>query len=130
MVPFANLKVSVGGKDNILEGVADSIHMLHDAIASDAARPKTEDIEHSFENFHSSRIIGRIIIDCPAFAVTLWENALEGKCKLWADGHSSKVVAAFLESPSPNVRCLAKSELQPLIDSGMLKIPDHKAVEK
>ena len=87
MVQFANLKVAVGGKDNVLEGVTDRVHMLHDAIASDAAQPKTEDIEHAFENFFSSRVIRRMIIDCPAFAVTLWRKALKGKCKTWAEGH-------------------------------------------
>jgi len=43
---------------------------------------------------------------------------------------SSKVVAAFLESPSSEVKDLAKHELQPLIDTGILKVPDHKAMEK
>ncbi|CAN6280685.1 unnamed protein product, partial [Urochloa humidicola] len=123
-------EVAVGGKDNVLEGVTDRIHILHDAIASDAAQPKTEDIEHAFENFFSSRVIRRMIIDCPSFAVTLWRKALEGKCKIWAEGHSSKVVAAFLESPSSEVKDLAKPELQPLIDTGILKVPDQKAVEK
>ncbi|CAN6308609.1 unnamed protein product [Urochloa humidicola] len=123
-------EVAVGGKDNVLEGVTDRIHILHDAIASDAAQPKTEDIEHAFENFFSSRVIRRMIIDCPPFAVTLWRKALEGKCKIWAEGHSSKVVAAFLESPSSEVKDLAKPELQPLIDTGILKVPDQKAVEK
>lgn len=92
MVLFANLKVAVGGKDNVLEGVTDRIHMLHDAIASDAAQPKTEDIEHAFENFFSSRVIRRMIIDCPAFAVTLWRKALKGKCKIWAEGHRYHVL--------------------------------------
>ncbi|TVU43924.1 hypothetical protein EJB05_03345 [Eragrostis curvula] len=123
-------EVAVGGKDNVLDGISNRIHMLHDAIAADAAQPKTEDIEHAFENFHSSRVIRKIIIDCPAFAITLWKKALKGKCKIWAHGHSSKVVAAFLESPSSKVRDIATSELQPLIDSGVLKIPDHKTVEK
>uniref|UniRef100_A0A0A9G6N2 Uncharacterized protein n=1 Tax=Arundo donax TaxID=35708 RepID=A0A0A9G6N2_ARUDO len=104
--------------------------MLHDAIASDAERLKTQDFEHAFENFHSGRVIRKIVIDCPAFASTLWKKALEENCKIWADGHSSKVVAAFLESSSSMVRDLAKSELQPLIDTGILKTPDHKAVEK
>ncbi|OEL15665.1 Pumilio-like protein 24 [Dichanthelium oligosanthes] len=123
-------EVAVGGKDNVLEGAIDRIQMLHDAIASDAAQPKTEDIEHAFENYFSSRVIRKMIIDCPAFAVTLWRKALKGKCKIWAEGHSSKVVAAFLESPSSEVRDLAKPELQPLVDTGVLKVPDHKAVEK
>nr|CAB3497555.1 unnamed protein product [Digitaria exilis] len=122
--------VAVGGKDNVLDGVTDRIHMLHDAIASDAAQPKTEDIEHAFENFFSSRVIRRMIIDCPAFAITLWRKALQGKYKIWAEGHSSKVVAAFMESPNSEVRDLAKPKLQPLIDSGILKVPDHKDVEK
>jgi pumilio family protein 6 len=80
-------KVAIGGKDNVLEGLTEQIHLLHDAIASDAARPKSEDIEHAFENFHSSRVIRKMILDCPAFAATLWEKALEGKCKLYADGY-------------------------------------------
>ncbi|KAM0904963.1 hypothetical protein ACQ4PT_017664 [Festuca glaucescens] len=123
-------EVAVGGKDNVLEGITEQIHLLHDAIASDAARPKSEDIEHAFENFHSSRVIRKMILDCPAFAATLWEKALEGKCKLYADGYSSKVVAAYLESSDSKVKDLAKSELQPLVDGGKLKIPDHKAAEK
>jgi pumilio family protein 6 len=28
-----------------------------------------------------------MILDSPAFAATLWEKALEGKCKLYADGY-------------------------------------------
>lgn len=87
VVPFENMKVTIGGKDDVLDGLTDKIHMLHDAMASDAAQPKTEDIEHAFENFFSSRVIRRMIIECPAFAVTLWRKALEGKCKNWAEGH-------------------------------------------
>uniref|UniRef100_A0A0E0P3G8 PUM-HD domain-containing protein n=2 Tax=Oryza TaxID=4527 RepID=A0A0E0P3G8_ORYRU len=123
-------EVAVGGEDNILEGITDRIHSLHNAIASDAARPKAEDTEHAFDNYHSSRLIRRLILESPAFAAILWKKALEGKCKTWADGHSSKVVAAFLESPDSKVRDLAKAELQPLVDRGILKISDHKAVEK
>ncbi|XP_006651985.1 pumilio homolog 24 [Oryza brachyantha] len=122
-------EVAVGGEDNVLEGVTDRIQSLHNAIASDAARPK-KDTEHAFDNYHSSRLIRRLVLESPAFAAILWNKALEGKCKTWADGHSSKVVAAFLESPDSKVKDLAKSELQPLIDRGILKIPEHKAVEK
>ncbi|KAI4963404.1 hypothetical protein ZWY2020_014146 [Hordeum vulgare] len=123
-------EVAIGGKNNVLEGVTDRIHVLHNAIASDAARPRTEDVEHAFDNYHSSRVIRKMILDCPAFAATLWEKALKGKSKSFADGFSSKVVAAYLESPDSKVKDLAKSEVQPLIDGGMLKIPDHKAAEK
>ena len=80
-------KVAVGGKDNVLEGITEQSHLLHDAIACDAAQPKTEDTEHAFENFYSSRIIRRMILDSPAFAATLWKKALKGKCKLYADGY-------------------------------------------
>ncbi|VAH97645.1 unnamed protein product [Triticum turgidum subsp. durum] len=129
VLPFS--KVSVGGKNNFLEGVTDRIHVLHNAIACDAARPRTDDgDEHAFDNYHSSRTIRRMILDCPAFAATLWKTALEGKCKLYADGFSSMVLAAYLESPNSGVKDLAKSELQPLIDGGILKPQDHKAEEK
>uniref|UniRef100_M8B6F8 Pumilio domain-containing-like protein n=1 Tax=Aegilops tauschii TaxID=37682 RepID=M8B6F8_AEGTA len=123
-------EVAVGGKNNVLEGVTDRIHVLHNAIASDAERPRTEDVEHAFDNYHSSRVIRKMILDCPAFAATLWKKALKGKCKSFADGFSSKVVAAYLESSDSKVKDLAKSEVQPLIDGGILKIPDHKAAEK
>ena len=80
-------KVAVGGKNNVLEGVTDRIHVLHNAIACDAARPRPDDgDEHAVDNYHSSRTIRRMILDCRAFAATLWKTALEGKCKLYADG--------------------------------------------
>ncbi|VAH97649.1 unnamed protein product [Triticum turgidum subsp. durum] len=123
-------EVAVGGKNNVLEGVTDRVHVLHNAIASDAARPRTEDVEHAFDNYHSSRVIRKMILDCPEFAATLWKKALKGKCKSFADGFSSKVVAAYLESPDSKVKDLAKSEVQLLIDGGILKNPDHKAAEK
>ena len=46
----------------------------------------------------------------------------------WTSGCSSKVVAGFLESPSKEVKDLAKPELQPLVDAGILKVPDPKVV--
>ena len=39
---------------------------------------------------------------------------------------SSKVVCAFWESLDSKVRKMAKEELQPLIDGGILKIPETK----
>uniref|UniRef100_A0A453MC17 Zinc finger-XS domain-containing protein n=1 Tax=Aegilops tauschii subsp. strangulata TaxID=200361 RepID=A0A453MC17_AEGTS len=124
-------EVAVGGKNSFLEGVTDRIHVLHNAIACDAARPRTDDgDEHAFDNYHSSRTIRRMILDCPAFAATLWKTALEGKCKLYADGFSSMVVGAYLESPDSMVKDLAKSELQLLIDGGILKPQEHKAEEE
>lgn len=36
---------------------------------------------------------------------------------------SCKVISAFLESPDSKVQELAKKELQPLIDNGILKNP-------
>jgi hypothetical protein len=81
------------------------IRMLHDAIASDAEQPKMEDVEHAFENFHSSRVIRKLIIDGPAFAVTLWEKALQGKCKIWAHGHRY-VVLDVLVPPEFMTACV------------------------
>lgn len=44
---------------------------------------------------------------------------------------SCKVICAFLESSDSKVRELAKKELQPLIDGGIIKIPETKqAVSK
>uniref|UniRef100_A0A8I6XVL1 CPL domain-containing protein n=1 Tax=Hordeum vulgare subsp. vulgare TaxID=112509 RepID=A0A8I6XVL1_HORVV len=122
-------EVAVGGKNNFLEGVTDRIHVLHNAIACDAARPRTDYVdEHAFDDY-PSHLIRRIILDCPAFAATLWKKALKGKCKLYAEGFSSRVVAAYLESPDSRVKDLAKYELQPLIDGGILKPQVHEAEE-
>ena len=65
--------------------LGDKINSLHNAVASLAAMPKSEDSqeEHVLENFHSSRTIRKLILDCPNFASTLWEKALKGKSELW-----------------------------------------------
>ncbi|KAH1088423.1 hypothetical protein AAZX31_07G226400 [Glycine max] len=119
-------EVATGGSDGIMHPVLDDkINSLHNAVASLAALPKSEDSqeEHVLENFHSSRTIRKLILDCPNFASTLWEKALKGKSELWVHGHSCKVISAFLESPDPTVLKLVKKELQPLIDIGILKNP-------
>jgi len=69
--------------------LGDKINSLHNAVASLAAMPKSEDSqeEHVLENFHSSRTIRKLILDCPNFASTLWEKALKGKSELWVHGH-------------------------------------------
>ncbi|OMO53583.1 hypothetical protein CCACVL1_28521 [Corchorus capsularis] len=122
-------EVAMGGSDGILRPSLDEkLNSLHEAIATLAAKVKSEESEeeHVLENFHSSRTIRKLVLDCPAFASTLWKEALKGKCQLWAQGHSSKVVSAFWESSDSNVRKLAKKELQPLIDGGILKISETK----
>ncbi|RWV91600.1 hypothetical protein GW17_00046108 [Ensete ventricosum] len=82
-------KLAVGGSDSILQSFADRMDALHKAIASQAALPKTNDSqeEHILENFHSSRLIRKLILDSPGFAATLWKMALDGKCHVWAQGH-------------------------------------------
>lgn len=62
---------------------------LHEAIASIAAQPKLDgaEEEHILEQFHSSRTIRKLVLDCPEFASTLWEKALRGKCATWVKGH-------------------------------------------
>ncbi|KAK8680984.1 hypothetical protein V6N13_053392 [Hibiscus sabdariffa] len=87
--------------------------------------PEASEEEHVLENFHSSRTIQKLILDCPAFASTLWKKSLEGKFQSWAQGHSSKVVCAFWESSDFEVRKMAKEELKPLVDGGILKIPEN-----
>ncbi|CAJ1940948.1 unnamed protein product [Sphenostylis stenocarpa] len=122
-------EVATGGSDGIMHPTMDEkINSLHNAVASLAAMPKQEDSqeEHVLENFHSSRTIRKLILDCPNFASTLWDKAFKGRSELWAHGHSCKTVSAFLESPDPKVQKLVKNELQPLIDSGILKNPKLK----
>ncbi|XP_020227663.1 pumilio homolog 24 isoform X2 [Cajanus cajan] len=122
-------EVATGGSDGIMHPTLDDkINSLHNAVASLVAMPKSEDSEeeHVLENFHSSRTIRKLILDCPSFASALWEKALKGKSELWAHGHSCKVISAFLESPDLNVQKLVKKELQPLIDNGILKNPKPK----
>ncbi|XP_022930491.1 pumilio homolog 24 [Cucurbita moschata] len=124
-------EVTTGGADDVLQSkLGEKLSGLYEAIASLAAEPKSEDAaagdEHVLENFHSSRTIRKLILDCPAFALTLWTTALEGKSKLWAQGHSCKIVQAFLESTDSKVREISRVELQSLIDEGLLKIPDTK----
>ncbi|XP_021907004.1 pumilio homolog 24 isoform X2 [Carica papaya] len=126
-------EVARGGSDGILRPTLDDkLTSLHEAIASLAEKSKYEEAEeeHVLENFHSSRTIRKLILDCPAFAATLWKNALKGKCKSWASGHSSKVICAFLESQHSEVRDMAQGELQVLIDAGLLKVPETKQPAK
>ncbi|KAK2990301.1 hypothetical protein RJ640_014753 [Escallonia rubra] len=124
-------EVATGGEGDILHPVLDKLLALYEAVASIAAQPKSEGPEgdHLLENFHSSRTIRKLVLDCPAFASTLWEKALKGKCAMWALGHSCKVVSAFMESPDSSVRKLAKEEIQPLIDSGVVKLPVTRQLE-
>ncbi|KAG9441017.1 hypothetical protein H6P81_016871 [Aristolochia fimbriata] len=126
-------EVATGGSDGVIQqSLSDKLDALHNAIASLAALPKSEEPEeeHLFENFYSSRTIRKMILDNPTFASKLWKLALEGKSELWAEGHSGKVVSAFLESSNSDVRKMVRNELQPLQDRGILKIPDTKQSNK
>ncbi|KAJ6980833.1 hypothetical protein D5086_018999 [Populus alba] len=122
-------EVATGGSGGILrETLGDKMNTLHEAIASLAAESKFEesDKDHVLENFHSSRTIRKLVMESSMFATTLWKKALKGKCEQWTQGHSSKVICAFLESSDSKISKLAKEELQPLIDSGILKLPEKK----
>ncbi|KAL9683819.1 hypothetical protein QQ045_021246 [Rhodiola kirilowii] len=122
-------ELATGGSDRILHPTLDDkLKTLHEAIASAAAEPRSEEAgeEHVLENFHSSRTIRKLIMDSPTFASTLWKGALQGKCKTWAKGHSAKVISAFLESSDPQLHELVKGELQPMVDDGTLKLSQPK----
>ncbi|KAJ8766851.1 hypothetical protein K2173_009153 [Erythroxylum novogranatense] len=122
-------EVATGGWDDILHPTMnEQLNKLHEAIASLAAKSKSEESgeEHVLENFHSSRTIRKMVLDSSKFATTLWTKALKGKCGLWAEGHSSKVICAYLESSDAKVREMAKNELQPLVDSGLLKMRESR----
>ncbi|KAK9672956.1 hypothetical protein RND81_12G137200 [Saponaria officinalis] len=124
-------EVAVGGADGILRPTLDDkLTSLYEKIADLASEPKADESEHILENFHSSRTIRKLVLDCPSFASILWTKALQGKCKTWAHGHSSKIVAAFVESTDSNIQDLTKKELQPLVDDGVLKIPVAKPTDK
>ncbi|KAL8153651.1 hypothetical protein V2J09_011411 [Rumex salicifolius] len=124
-------EVARGGSDGILlSSLADKLTSLYEQIASLVAKPKSDESEHLLENFHSNRTIRRLVLDCPAFASVLWKSALQGKCKEWAKGHSSKVISAFMESADSSTHELAKPELQPLVDNGVLTLPEPKKVGK
>uniref|UniRef100_A0A3Q7EFA5 CPL domain-containing protein n=1 Tax=Solanum lycopersicum TaxID=4081 RepID=A0A3Q7EFA5_SOLLC len=118
-------EVAMGGADSILSPTLDGkLETLHGVIASLAAHPKKEgsDEQHLFEHFHSSRTIRKLILDSPSFACTLYEKALKGKCSIWAQGHSAKVISALLETSSSMVHKLVEKETQPLVDDGILKL--------
>ncbi|KAI7742993.1 hypothetical protein M8C21_032658 [Ambrosia artemisiifolia] len=126
-------EVASGGADSILHPHLDEkLDSLHEAIASRVSLPKCEgqEEEHLLENFHSSRTIRKLILDCPSFASTLWEKTFKGNCKTWAQGHSAKVVSAYLETSDPKVLKLAKKELKPLLDQGLLKLPEQSQPKK
>ncbi|XP_010465705.1 PREDICTED: pumilio homolog 24 [Camelina sativa] len=127
-------EVAVGGADGILcPSLSEKLGELYEAISSVAAKPKPQesekDSEHILENFHSSRTIRRLVLDCPGFASTLFKKALSGKCRSWAAGHCSKILSAFLESEDLQVREMAKPELQVLVNEGTLKISASKKPE-
>lgn len=83
------MKVATGGSGGILRpSLDDKLNALHEAIASLAATASGDsEEEHVLNNFHSSRTIRKLILDCPTFARTLWKKALKGKSELWAQGH-------------------------------------------
>ncbi|KAK9059426.1 hypothetical protein SSX86_022046 [Deinandra increscens subsp. villosa] len=126
-------EVASRGADNILHPHLDEkLDTLHEAIASRVSLPKSEgqEEEHLLENFHSSRTIRKLILECPSFASTLWKQTFKGNCKTWVQGHSAKVVSAYLETSDPKLLKLAKKELQPLLDEGLLKLPDQSKPRK
>ncbi|KAK9084290.1 hypothetical protein Scep_030761 [Stephania cephalantha] len=124
-------EVATGGVDGVLlPTLAEKINDLHRAIASLASLPKTDDEEHVLENFHSSRTLRKLVLDCPTFASTMWKTALEGKAEIWAQGHSCKVISAFQESSDSKVLETTNQELQPLLERGILKLPENKLTSK
>ncbi|KZV58235.1 pumilio24 [Dorcoceras hygrometricum] len=124
-------EVSSGGADGILHpNLNENLGSLHENIASAAAQPKQDEPEeeHLLENFHSSRTIRKLVLNCHEFAMVLWEKALKGKCGIWVEGHSSKVIKAYLETSDSMVKEIAKEELQPFIENGVLSLPSTERV--
>ncbi|XP_078445126.1 pumilio 24 isoform X2 [Wolffia australiana] len=122
-------EVMTSGVDAVLEEkYPENMENLRAAISALGALPRNEeagpqDQQHVFEDFHSSRTLRKLILDSPSFAASLWNIALKGRTATWANGHSAKVVSAYLESTDAGVRELTESELRGLIYSGALKAP-------
>lgn len=92
------MQVAIGGSDGILYQTLDEkLNELHKTIASLVGEPKSEE-EHVLENFHSSRTIRKLILGCPAFASTLWNAALQGKCSTWVQGYRLAFVCLLVIS--------------------------------
>lgn len=92
-------QLATGGAGGILHSTLDDkVDALHEAIATLAAQPKSEESEeeHVLENFHSSRIIRKMVLDCSTFAATLWKKALKGNSDTWAQGHRSEFRLCWL----------------------------------
>ncbi|XP_073145377.1 pumilio homolog 24 [Henckelia pumila] len=118
-------EVITGGADGILHpNLNEKLGSLHESIASVAAQPKQDEPEeeHLLENFRSSRTIRKLVLNCRAFATVLWEKALKGKCGIWVEGHSSKVIKAYLDTSDSMVKEIAKEELQPFVENGVLSV--------
>eukprot|EP00250_Pteridium_aquilinum_P017253 c23532_g1_i1 orf=129-2126(+) len=125
-------EVAKGGDDGILWHVTPSgVSRVHQAIADIGAQPRDagDSDEHVFEQYHASRTIRKLILEptvpdgvtAPSFASVIWNTALKGKCREWANGHSEKVVSAFKLCNDREVQKIAMEELQPLLDSGLLQ---------
>lgn len=109
--------------DILLQSISSKLENLQKEIVTLASKPKVVDEwnDHVFLNLHSNMIIRKLILESPSFAQTLWNSALKGKCEIWAEGRSLKLVSAYLESTNSKVRKLASKELRPLVDSGVFK---------
>lgn len=105
----------------LLQSMSSKLENLQDEIVCLATKPKVDGLDHVFLNFHANRTIRKLILKSPAFGETLWNSALKGKCKIWAEGRSLKLVSAYLESTNSKVRKLARKELRPLVDKGVFK---------
>ncbi|KAJ7298340.1 hypothetical protein O6H91_10G098900 [Diphasiastrum complanatum] len=118
-------EVAMGGTDALMYQATKDVTLLQQAIADLAAvsRDSTaaDQAEHVLQQYHSSRTIRRLVLNSQpsrmvpkSFSAQLWKRAIKGRCKMWAQGHSLKVVSAFRECADTNVRLEAESELMKL----------------
>eukprot|EP00252_Welwitschia_mirabilis_P011378 TRINITY_DN25592_c0_g1_i1.p1 TRINITY_DN25592_c0_g1~~TRINITY_DN25592_c0_g1_i1.p1 ORF type:complete len:664 (-),score=128.81 TRINITY_DN25592_c0_g1_i1:363-2354(-) len=132
-------EVARGGSEGILwPEASDGITLLYRKIADLGAMPQScnEDggNEHVFVQYHSSRTIRKLVLESkmpknvsvPSFAEVLWDTSLKGKCKIWGQGHSEKVVTAFLECPDSKIKEMAELEIQPLLDANVIQFGTEK----
>ncbi|CAM8924352.1 unnamed protein product [Rhodiola kirilowii] len=114
-------ELATGGSDRILHPTLDDkLKTLHEAIASAAAEPRSEEAgeEHVLEKFPLQPDHSEIDYGFSNFCL----HPVEGS----PAREIAKVISAFLESSDPQLHELVKAELQPMVDDGTLKLSQPK----
>ena len=91
----AGLETSKAGKVSKLAMDVDAETAHVETAKGSVSAASGGEMEHVLSHFFASRTIRRLLqsppppegLDVQPFAAVLWEEALAGRCHLWADGH-------------------------------------------